>query len=340
MKFLILFIFWTASVFAQDEASLLQSCKKADLIACEKLGAYYISRESWSNAYMIGEMLCGKDVAMGCTFAGTSLLAQKKTKEGLSFLNKSCDRFEPHACRSIGRLMKNSKEKLLAYMYFKRACQYGLRETCTKLDKPKTTYSKHGLELIKKIHSACVDTTMSICQDQLDIVGKCPAPLTKEDCSLLPGELSIYFRAKLMQTEAGLSLTTIMAQQKILKETPNSAGYSYDLAKVLKTFKPLNMYNYVFGFMKACRNKYGERKWNTNSLELFPDSYKHLSSRQRANITEFFGNGRGDDCYDPKGGFQAFAVGSLDALNPRRLDVWKTNQDGNLMNMTDGLPVP
>lgn len=338
MKFLFLLLCWMTSVLAQDEKSMLQACKKADFKSCEKLAAFYVSKESWSHAFLIGEMLCGKDIVMGCTFAGTSLLAQKKTKEGLSLLNKSCDRFEPYACRSLGRLMKGNGEKLLSYMYFKRACQYGQGEACRSLQLPKMTYSKHGLELLKKIYEKCVDTAMSACQEQLTLVGACSAPLTKDDCALMPGDLSIYFRAKLMQTEAALSLTTIIATQKVLKASPEHQSYSYDLAEVLKTFKPLARYHYVFGFMKACRNKYGKRKWKTNSLELFPEAYQHLSSRVKANITEYFAKGKGEECYDPKGGFQVFAVGSLDALNPRKMDVWRSNQDGNLIQLTDGLP--
>lgn len=289
---------------------------------------------------MIGEMLCGKDIVMGCTFAGTSLLAMNKSKEGMSFLNKACDRFEPHACRSLGRLMKNSKESLLSYMYFRRACQYGLSEMCRNLNKPAKTYSTAGKDYLKKLKVTCADTKLSSCQDHLNLISTCAAPLTKEDCLLLPGELSIYFRGRLKQAEASLSLTGILAAQKLIKEAPNSKGYSYDLGMLLKNFKPLSQYDYVFGFMKACRKKYGERRWVTTSIELFPDSYQHLSRRVRANIIEYFENGKQDDCYDPRGGFAAFAVGNLDELNPKRLDVWKTNQDGNLMQVTDGLPEP
>ncbi len=324
----------------QGESSLLQSCKKADLVACEKLGAFYLSKESWSNSYMIGEMLCGKDVVMGCTFAGTSLLNMSKTKEGMSFLNKACDLFEPHACRSLGRLMKTNKESALSYIYLKRACQYGLDESCRGLTKPKDLYSNAGKDYLKKLKTECADTSLSSCQDHLALLGGCKEPLKKDDCLVLPGELSIYFRGKLKQAEAALSLTSILAAQKLLKDAPQSKGYSYDLGVVLKTFKPLSHYEYVFGFMKACRKKYGEKKWITTSLELFPDSYKHLSRRVRANIIDYFEKGKQDDCYDPKGGFQAFAVGNLDEMNPRRLDVWRTNQDGNLMQVTDGLPEP
>lgn len=340
MKSFLLFILISLQVLAQSEAELMQSCRKANLIDCEKLGALYIANSQWEKAYMMGELLCGKDIPMGCTYAGTSLLAQKKVKEGTNFLNKACDRFEPYACRSMARLMKNSDEKLLSYMYFKRACQYGLKEACPKLSKPRTTYSKAGVDFLKKLPVSCADTSLSICQEHLALLNACKEPLTKEDCILLPGELSIYFRGKLQQTEASLSLTSLLAAQKAIKTAPNSAGYSYDLKLVLKNFKPLNSYNYVFGFMKACRKRFGQSSWVTTSLELFPDSYKHLSSRVRANILDYFAKGKQTDCYDPKAGFEAFAVANLDAFNPRHLDVWKTNQDGNILNVMDGLPRP
>lgn len=35
---------------------------------------------------------------------------------------------------------------------------------------------------------------------------------------------------------------------------------------------------------------------------------------------------------------EAFAVGNLDAVNPSKLDIWKINHDGNLIQISEGLP--
>lgn len=315
-------------------------CSKADFDACEKLTAYYVKTSSWDNALMLAEVLCKKERVLGCTFAGTALLAKGKSKEGLSYLTRACDAFEPYACRSLARLMKQNKNELMSYMYSKRSCHYGLDEACKSVKEPKLTYSKDGQNFFKELTKDCEDSQSSTCLAQLKKTETCSRPLTKEDCLLLPGDLSVHFRAKLMQAEAKLSLMTVVASEKALKENSKSKIYSYDLAEVLREYKPLAGYRYVFGFMSACSKKFGNHKKNDNSLGLFRDSYKEMSSRTIANIESYFAKAKASDCYDPAHGFEAFAVASLDLLNPQRLDVWKINRDSDIIHVQDGLPLP
>ena len=64
-----------------EETFLLQGCGKQDLLACEKLGAYYLSKSEWEKANMIGEALCKKDVAMGCTSVSYTHLTLPTNRE-------------------------------------------------------------------------------------------------------------------------------------------------------------------------------------------------------------------------------------------------------------------
>jgi hypothetical protein len=320
---------------SQDEVSLMKGCSKNDIPACETLGAFYVKNEKWDKASILGKALCEKTSTLGCTYAGVSLLAQGKTKDGNNFLTKACDKFEPFACRSLGRLMKKVGEADLSHMYFRRACHYGLKDICSDLKKGKSIFSKGGLEFIKKLQEDCSDTKASSCSDRLASLDTCSTPLTKEDCVLLPGHLSIFFRAKLMQAEAKFSLLSIVAAQKLLKNDPKLKTYSYALDDVLKDYKPSMNYHYVFGFMKACA-----KKAKGNSLELFPQSYQNLDSRVESNIKSYFSKSKQGDCYNLTGGFEAYAVTNLDPLNSSSLDIWKIDQDGNLLQIKDGLPRP
>ena len=138
-----------------EEQALMDACQKREPNGCEQLGAYYLARENWENSFVIGEALCKRESIIGCTYAGTALLAQKKGKEGLSFLNKSCDKFEPFACRSLGRFFKE-KNGNLSHLYFRRACHYGLEEVCRDLSKMlnwpmRSTCSQHADKVLPEL---------------------------------------------------------------------------------------------------------------------------------------------------------------------------------------------
>ena len=331
----IILLFLVKIAFSQEEMALIKSCNNTNLPACETLGSYYIKKMDWAKGVIVGEALCAKDLAIGCTFAGTSLLGLGKGKEGNSYLTKACDKFEPYACRSLGRLMKKVGDSDLSHLYFRRACHYGLKEICSDLKRDKKILSSTGLDFLSKVKEDCADSQSSACSDRLSVLNTCTKPLSKEDCQLLPGYLSILFRAKLMQAEAKFSLTLLVAGEKALKIDPKIKAYSYDLALVLKDYKPQNYYHYVFGFMNSCS---GQAR--STSLSLFKDSYKNINSKSLLSIRHYFNTGKKSDCYDPAIGFEAFALASLDPLNPTRLDIWKMNYDGNLIQLMDGLPSP
>ena len=324
----------------KTEEVLRASCSQSDLSACENLSAYYIKTSNWDNAHLLGEVLCKKDRVMGCTFAGTALLAKDKIKEGTGFLSKACDQFEPYACRSLSRLMKKTRQELMAYMYLKRACHYGLTAVCEDVKKPKTTYSQAGTKFLTAVSEDCSDSQSEACKGHLLKLEGCSAPFTPEDCQLLPGELSIYFRAKLMQSEAKLSLMTVVASEKSFKETSKNKTYSYDLAEVLKDYTPADKYHYVFGFMRACNKKFVKKQSPYETHALYRGSYKELSSRLIRNINAYFSKGKESDCHNPSFGYEAFAVANLDPLNPSRLDIWKINPDSDIIPIQDGLPLP
>ncbi|MFL5785581.1 MAG: hypothetical protein ACJ76H_13275 [Bacteriovoracaceae bacterium] len=309
-----------------EEQALMDACQKREPNGCEKLGAYYLSRMNWENALVIGEALCKRESIIGCTYAGTSLLAMKKVKEGAVYLNQACDKFEPFACRSLGRFVKE-QDANLSHLYFRRACQYGLHEVCRDLSKKKELFTKMGEGFLRKLKEDCADTTTSLCQDRLKEVQSCPGPLTKEDCLLMPGYLSIWFRAKMMQIQAKLALTTILAEEKKQK------NFSNDLSLVLKDFKQDEHHHYIVGFKKAC----AEGKKATTA-DLYPETYKDLNPLFKKAAAVYFAQGKKDDCYKSGLGFEAFAVGNLDAVIPGKLDVWKINHDGNLIQVSEGLP--
>ncbi|MES2526388.1 MAG: hypothetical protein V4598_04850 [Bdellovibrionota bacterium] len=325
MKIIILLL-WAFSVHAisPQEKVLMDACQKREPNGCEQLGAYYLARENWDNSLLIGETLCKRDSVIGCTYAGTALLSKKKVKEGLTYLNQSCDKFEPFACRSLGRFLKKENGNL-SHLYFRRACHYGLTEVCRDLSKKKVLFTKMGEGFLKRLKEDCGDSTTSLCQDRLKEVTSCPGPLTKEDCLLMPGYLSIWFRAKMMQIQAKLALTTLLAEQKKLK------AFSNNLEEVLKDFK--QDHHYIVGFKKVCALG---KKHTTE--DLFPELYKEMSETFLKTASKFFSEGKKDDCYQNGLGFEAFAVGNLDPLSPSKLDVWKINHDGNLIQITDGLP--
>jgi hypothetical protein len=325
---IIFFLLWSFTAFAirPEEQALMNSCQKREPNGCEKLGAYYLARENWENSFVIGEALCKRGVFIGCTYAGTALVAQKKGKEGLSYLNKSCDNFEPFACRSLGRFMKKESGNL-SHLYFRRACHYGLSDVCRDLSKKKVLFTKMGEGFLRRLKEDCADTTTSLCRDRLKEISACPGPLAKEDCELIPGYLSIWFRARVMQIQAKLALTTLLAEQKKLK------AFSNNLEKVLKDFKPIDHHRYILGFKKNC----AEGKKATTA-DLFPETYKDMNEIFLKAAGDFFSQGKKDDCYQGGQGFEAFAVGNLDPITPSKLDIWKINHDGNLIQISEGLP--
>lgn len=308
---------------SQEELDLLNRCKGLEVVACEKLGAYYLSQKNWENAQAIGEALCKKEVFIGCTYAGTSLLAQNKLKDGIRFLNQSCDEFEPYACRSLGRLFK-SENALLSHLYFRRACQYGLDEICRDLSKKKELFTKMGESYLRLVKQDCSSVSEEQCQSRLKQIPLCPAPLTKDDCLVMPGYLSVYFRAKVQQLQAKLMLNSFLAEEKKL------SSFSRDLSTVIKEFKEENP-QYVLGFKNACSSA---RKNST--LELFSEKYKNASGLFKSAVRKFFLDGKKSEC--SVSGFEAFAVGNLDRVHPDKLDIWKIDQDGNLLQVKDGLP--
>lgn len=314
----------------QEEVALQSSCSKGNITSCEHLTALFIKKSQWNNAIVLGDALCKKESMKGCTFAGTALLSKEKVKEGVTYIMKACDGFEPYACRSLSRLMKQSKEELSSYMFLKRACYYGLKESCQNLRKPKETYSPKGIEFLKAVESECEDSKSPLCRNRLAALNECTKSLTENDCVLLPGELSIYFRAKLIQESAKLSLMKVFESQNALKKM----RFSYDLGFVLN--EPVSE-SYVLGFQKACTKKFEKKKAESTTLALFKNSYEGLSSRTKTNIAAYFYKGKAEDCYDPRYGYEAFAIGNLDPLNTAQLDIWKINGDGNLIHVQNGI---
>lgn len=343
MKFSFLFILVLMAFRASGtvESTLIQDCGKKDIPACVKLGSFYLKQEQWEKALLVGEALCGRQEAIGCSFAGTSLLAQGKVKEGTNFLSQGCDSFDPYSCRSLGRMMEKAGEKSFANSYYRRACHFGLQDICQGMNKARKLYGPHSLDFIRKINQECADTSDESCQVQLKSLEACSAPLNKEDCFLLAGYLSVHFRAKLIQSEAKAALLSLHAAQKNLREKSRDKKFSYDLSKVLKEHKPLDNYRYVFGFMPACGKKFASSQdILSHSEDLFPESYLSLNPRTKAAIFSYFNQGKPQDCESPESGFEAFAVASLDPFHPGRLDVWKIDQYGRIKNVTDGLPLP
>lgn len=321
-----------------EERSLQKSCSQSDLKACETLTAYYLKNENWDNAILLGNTLCDKQVMKGCTFTGSALLAKGKTKEGSALLRIGCDGFEPYACRSLGRMVKKANFKNLSYMYERRACQYGLAESCRGLTKPKNLFSPKGEELLKAIFSDCEDSETSLCKDKLAALDKCKDLLPESDCELIPGELSIFFRAKLLQKTGKLVLLNLYQGQSKLKEKSKEKRYSYDLKQVMTEQKPLDAHIYVYGFAKTCTKKFEKAKSaESTSMALYPDDYSHLGSRTVKNISAFFYGLSAADCMDPKFGYDAYAVANLDPENPSLLDIWKINRDGNLIHVKNGI---
>jgi hypothetical protein len=105
------------------------------------------------------------------------------------------------------------------------------------------------------------------------------------------------------------------------------------MSKILKGIKTLESLHYVFGFLKSCSGKDP-----ATSLELFPQSYAHLSPKVISSIRHEFAKGQAKDCYKAEWGFEAFAIGNLDPLGPTHLDVWKINQDGDVIHLKEGIP--
>lgn len=339
MKYLILLLITFSAFAANEEAILQQECSKGNLPMCETLTAFYVKMEKWDNAYTLGEALCTREQMKGCTFAGTALLAKGRAKDGVTFLQKACDGFEPYACRSLARLMKQNKEEIASYMFTKRSCHYGLEQSCKNLKAPKETYSEKGKEFLKKTMESCDDTKSSLCKDAIASLAKCSEVYTTKDCQLLPGELSIFFRAKLLQESAKLVLMNLMADEAALKQKPQQTRFSYDLKTVMQN-KDKYVFKYVFGFSKACTKKFEKGNAESTSLAIFKDAYSDMSDRTKKNIAAFFYKGKAEDCYDPKFSFEAFAVSNLDPQNTASLDIWKINNDGNLVQVQNGLPTP
>jgi hypothetical protein len=229
--------------------------------------------------------------------------------------------------------MKDAGKKDLSHLYFRRSCYYGLHEVCKTLQKGKKLLSSVAQDLVKRLPDDCTDPKSMACQDKLALINKCTPPLSKDDCELLPGVLSIFFRAKMVQAEAKVLLNSILMSEKKIKQDPKINSYSFDIEFVLKNTPAQPLYYYVFGFMKACA---GSKK--ANSLELYPEAYEHLTSEALKSIKSEFSSYKSKDCYDPRWGLEAYAISQLDPLRPSKLDIWKINHDGNIMHLREGLP--
>jgi hypothetical protein len=321
---------------ASSENDLAKACVEKDLTSCLELTAKFMKVSRWGEAFALGDALCKKDVLMGCTYAGTAAIAKGSAKVGFELLSKACDGFEPFACRSLADIAKKNREDKMRYMYQKRACYYGLSESCKELNKPTGFYSLKGQDILKSILVDCENTNSSSCKAQLENLAKCPDPLTKEDCFFIPGDLSIVFRAKLIQDVAKLILIKVFAAQKIYKE--NTKRFSYDLSALMQDKKDLTASKYVFGFQIACTKKYENKKAQSTSLGVNPQGYQDFAANTKRSIMTFFKKEKDADCYDPRLSFDAFAVGKLDPLNPTELDIWKINRDGNIIHVQNGLP--
>lgn len=333
----LLFIF--AQLWAQDKV-LLEKCRQNDLASCETLATFFMERKDFKNAQTISEALCKNSVTMGCTLAGSAKLGLGKIKEAYLDLNKACDQFEPLACRSLGRLMIQGEEKDLAKMFFRRACQFGLLDMCPELEGSHSPFSVSALNLVQGLRKDCQEMDSLSCKTQLNLIGKCSSPLTKRDCLFLAGYMTLYTHARARQAEAKIVLLKLHEHQTELKQSPYQS-YSYDLPRVLKKLTPHHHYQYIFGFMKNCSRKYlAKRKVRSDSFDLYPSSYDNLRVRPKANILNYFETSKASDCYDPKHGYEAYAVSVLDPANPTHLDVWKIDQDKKLTHVVDGAPIP
>ncbi len=332
--FVYLLISFTASA-ASAEDNILKKCAANDMDSCLDLTAELMKNSRWAEAYSLGEALCKREIFKGCTYAGTSAIAKGSTKIGFDLLSKACDGFEPYACQSLSDIAKKTKEGKMRYLYQKRACYNGLSESCKSLNKPSNLYSPKGQEFYKKILIDCEVTSDPSCRTQLDNLSKCPEPLTKEDCFLMPGDLSIVFRAKLIQDLGKFILLKVLAAQKKNKES--NKRYTYDLSTLIEDEKEFSSSKYVFGFQVACTKKYENKKAQSTSLGVHPLTY-NFSEQTKRTIIAFYKNKKADDCYDPSLGFEAFAVGKLDPLNPAKLDIWKINRDGDIVQIQNGMP--
>lgn len=321
---------------ASHEKVLSKKCLDKDLDSCLDLTAHFIKSSQWSEAYAVGESLCKLDMLKGCTYAGTAAIAKGAAKVGFDLLSKACDGFEPFGCQFLADVAKKNREDKMRYMYQKRACYYGLSESCKGLNKPNNFYSSKGQEYLKKILVDCENTSSESCKAQLKNLTLCPDPLTKEECFFIPGDLSIVFRAKLIQDVAKLSLLKILAAQKIHKE--NNKRYSYDLAALVKEKGDFTSSKYVFGFQVACSKKYENQKSQSTSMGVDPQGYKSFTESTKRSFIAFFKKENASDCYDPTIGFEAYAVGKLDPLDPNVLDIWKINRDGDILHVQNGLP--
>ena len=315
------------------EQNLTSQCSKGDLLSCESLAVLFLKNERWENAQQLGDAICKKNIPVGCTIKGLSLLKNKNVSEGTRLLNLACDQFEPYSCRSLGRLIKASGDKTLSHVYFRKACYFGLKEVCQDLQRNKKVLGESGQQYLKKISEDCSDTKSSACKDRLQSLNQCEKFIEQKDCLIIPGLLTIFFRAKLIQSEAKGLLIQLVMNQKKLKDDKKYKRFSHDLSFVLKDYKPLDRYQYVFGFKKICAGKN-----KATSLELFPEAYK-INAKSIQSIRKEFQSGKKQDCYDPQWGFEAFAISNLDPLNPTHLDIWKINQDGNLIHLRDGAPI-
>jgi len=230
--------------------------------------------------------------------------------------------------------MKTAGKGDLSHVYFRKACHFGIKEICKDLQKSRKVLSQSGLKLFKKVQSDCNDTRSSLCTDRLRIINNCQTHLSTQDCEVLPSLLSIFFRSKLIQSEARLFLEQIASREKIFKEKSVEKKFSFSLPTIFKEVEPKENYRYVFGFAKVCSEDTA-----FSSLDLYPDSYKSLSTQLVSKIKKEFSKTKKSDCYNPQWGFEAYAMANLDPIHPDLLDIWKINHDGNVIHLQDGQPI-
>lgn len=130
--------------------------------------------------------------------------------------------------------------------------------------------------------------------------------------------------ASLRAREAGMVLTAALEAERAFHR--EFARYTYNVKEL--GIVPGASGRYVLGFPAACTTKFAVEGARF-SWELADFGW---SRERQIAVKDFFRTVKlAENCADPKGGFEAYAVGSLRAEDP--LDVWRMDETGKISHL-------
>ncbi|MBT3586963.1 MAG: sel1 repeat family protein [Halobacteriovoraceae bacterium] len=122
----------------QQEKHLKEACQLDAYLGCARLGIFYDSRSDYKNSITAFNKSCNAGDPEACYMMGRTYAKQGQFKKAHKMHVYNCNKKgAKKSCLSAGKALlkeKNPDQKAVKY-FFKKACEAGLEEACSRLSK-------------------------------------------------------------------------------------------------------------------------------------------------------------------------------------------------------------